>query len=307
MTQIKTKKSLFLKDLVKNRYIYIMLFPVIVYYLIFHYAPMYGIVLAFKQFSFNTGFFGGTWVGLKHFKNFMSSYYFWRLLRNTALLSLYQLIFGFPAPIIFALLINEVRNKTIKKTVQTATYLPHFISVVVIVGILTEFLSSKGLINDIIVFFGGERLNLLLRPELFRLIYVGSNIWQNIGWGTIIFLAAITNIDTHLYEASTIDGAGRFKQVIHVTIPGIVPTIVILLILRIGQMMNLGWQKIILLYNPLTYETADIISSFVFRKGILEANYGFSAAVGLFNSIINLMLIIMANKFSQKVSETSLW
>lgn len=295
------------KDFKQNKYIYMMALPVLVYYAVFHYAPMYGVIIAFKKFSPAAGIMGSPWVGLQYFREFIESIYFWRLLNNTLMINVYELIFGFPAPIIFALLINEVKNRLFKKTVQTITYLPHFISVVVICGIIVDFVSSNGIINDLIVFFGGERSNLLSRPELFKTIFVSSGIWAGVGWGTIIYLAAMSGINPEIYEAAKIDGAGRFKQVWHVTLPGIAPTIVILLILRIGHMMDVGWQKVILLYNPLIYETADVISSYVYRRGIEQASYSFSSAVGLFNSIINFILLIMANKISRQLKSTSLW
>jgi putative aldouronate transport system permease protein len=223
------------------------------------------------------------------------------------LINFYQLIFGFPAPIILALLMNEIKNKFFKKTIQTITYLPHFVSTVVICGMIIDFFAQNGLINDLIASFGGPRTLFLVEAGWFRSIYVGTGIWQGVGWGSIIYLAALTAIDTELYEAVTIDGAGRWKQFVHITLPGIAPTIVILLIMNIGRMMSEGFEKIILLYNPSTYETADIISSYVYRRGLVEANYGFSAAVGLFNTLVNLILIVAANYTSRKVNETSLW
>ncbi|MNC12736.1 putative multiple-sugar transport system permease YteP [compost metagenome] len=220
---------------------------------------------------------------------------------------MYELIFAFPAPIILALLLNEVRSSYFKRVVQTITYLPHFVSVVVISGMIVDFSRKDGLFNKILGFFGVEAQNLLLDPSLFRTIFIGSGIWQGVGWGSIIYLAALTAIDTQLYDAATVDGANRWKQMLHVTLPGIMPTIVILLILRIGGMMNVGFEKVILLYNSQTYETADVISSFVYRRGILEANYSYSTAVNLFNSVVNFLLLVLANKISRKVNETSLW
>nr|WP_143160502.1 ABC transporter permease subunit [Clostridium grantii] len=284
-----------------------MAIPVLIYYLVFCYWPMYGLIISFKEFVPRLGINGSPWVGLKYFKEFFGSYYFLRLMKNTILINIYDLFWAFPAPIILALLMNEVRNKFFKKTVQTLTYLPHFISLVVVCGILIDFTASEGIINDIIVFFGGTSSNLLANPKFFRTIFVGSGIWQGIGWGSIIYLAALSGIDPSLYEACTIDGGGRWKQMLHITLPGIMSTIIILLILRLGQMMNVGFEKIILLYSPLTYETADVISSFVYRKGLLEFNYSYSTAVGFFNSIINFVLLFSANKISKKYSETSLW
>lgn len=295
------------KDFIRNRYVYLMALPLLVYYLLFHYMPMYGAIIAFKHFAPARGIMGSPWAGIEHFQAFFNSFYFLRVTRNTFFINALGLVFGFPAPIILALLLNEVRSNKFKRTVQTVSYLPHFISIMVICGMLLDFSSRDGLFNTILTFFGTERTNLLLRPELFRTIFVGSDIWQGVGWGSIIYLAALTGIDPQLYEASRIDGASRWKQTINITLPGILPTIVILLILRMGQMMNVGFEKIILLYNPNTYETADVISSFVYRRGLLELNYSFSAAVGLFNSLINFILLIGANIISRRVNETSLW
>lgn len=296
-----------IKDYKKNKWLILMALPVVAWYILFHYVPMYGVIIGFKQFSPVKGILGSPWVGLQHFQDFFNSISAWRVIRNTLLINFYQLIFGFPAPIILALLLNEIKNKAFKKTIQTVTYLPHFVSTVVICGMIIDFFAKGGLINDIIAFFGGSRTMFLVEAGWFRTIYVGTGIWQGIGWGSIIYLAALTAIDTELYEAVTIDGAGRWKQFVHITLPGIAPTIVILLIMNIGRMMSEGYEKIILLYNPSTYETADIISSYVYRRGLVEANYSFSAAVGLFNSIVNLILIVAANYTSRKVNETSLW
>ncbi|NOU94015.1 ABC transporter permease subunit [Paenibacillus sp. LMG 31456] len=299
--------SRLLRDLSKNKIVYFMALPVIAYYLIFDYGPMYGASIAFKDFSAIKGISGSPWVGFQNFSDFFKDVYFGRIFRNTLLISLYNIIFGFPAPIILALLLNEVRKQIFKRFVQSVTYLPHFISVMVLCGLIVDFTSRNGIINDLLAFMGMERITMLLKPELFRTIYVGSNIWQELGWGSIIYLAALAGIDQDLYEAATIDGAGRFKQMLHVTLPGIMPTIIILFILKMGSMMNVGFDKIFLLYNPITYETSDVISTYVYRKGILEANYSFSAAVGLFNSIINFLLLVATNQFSKKVNETSLW
>ncbi|XEC94440.1 ABC transporter permease [Paenibacillus tarimensis] len=295
------------KDFRKNKYLYFLALSGIAYYIIFKYIPMYGSIIAFKDFFPSQGITGSPWAGFKHFTDFFNSHYFWRILRNTLLINVYELLFAFPAPIILALLLNEVRRAYFKRLVQTVTYLPHFVSLVVICGMIVDFSAKAGLFNTIISWFGGERQNLLLNPDLFRTIYVGSGIWQGIGWGSIIYLAALTSIDPQQYDAATVDGANRWKQMWHVTLPGIMPTIVILLILQIGGMMNVGFEKIILLYNAQTYETADVISSFVYRRGILEASYSYSTAVGLFNSVINFMLLILANRISRKVNETSLW
>jgi len=296
------------KDLVQNKAIYLMVLPVILYYFIFKYLPMYGSIIAFKDFSIPKGIWGSDWVGFKNFQTFFDSVYFWRVLRNTLLLSIYSLVFGFPAPIILAILLNEIRMKLFKSVVQTVTYLPHFISLVVICGLILDFTNREGFISAIIEFFGGQRTTLLSDAANFRTIYVASGIWQELGWSSIIFLAAISGINPDLYEAAKVDGAGRFRQMWSITLPSLIPIIMILLILRIGGLMDIGFEKVILLYNPNTYETADIISSFVYRKGIAEGqDYSFTSAVGLFQAVINLALLISANWFSRRVSGSKLW
>jgi putative aldouronate transport system permease protein len=282
-----------------------MLLPVLLYYLVFHYLPMYGAIIAFEDFNPVKGVFGSTWVGLQNFQDFFSSVYFSRLIFNTVAINVLDIVFGFPAPIILALLINELRWNPFRRLVQTVTYLPHFISVIVVVGMLFDFLARDGLVNQLIA--GPQPIAFMQSAEWFRQLYVGSGIWQHVGWGSIVYLAAIATIDPQLYDAAKVDGADRFRQIRHITIPGILPTIVILLILRMGSMMTVGYEKIILMYNPLTYETADVISTYVFRRGILQADFSFSAAVGLFNSVINFGLLIAANRVSRRLTEHSLW
>ncbi|MFE5323232.1 ABC transporter permease [Paenibacillus sp. NPDC056579] len=284
-----------------------MILPVIAYYAIFHYAPLYGTLMAFKEYSPAKGIAGSEWIGLANFKDFFTSFYFWRILKNTVIISLYTLIFEFPAPIILALLLNEVRSKYFKRFAQTVTYMPYFISLVVICGIIVSFTNSGGVINNLFTHFGYDGQAMLQKAELFRPIYVLSEIWQRIGWESIIYIAALTGIDQEQYEAARMDGASRFKMITHITLPGILPTISIMFILRIGNMLNVGFEKIILLYNSLTYDTADVIASFVFRKGLLEFNWSYSTAVGIFNSIVNLTLLIIANRITRKISENSLW
>lgn len=295
------------RDWIRNRSLYVMVIPVLLFYLLFHYKPMYGAIIAFKDYTPALGVAKSPWVGLANFIRFFKSVYFVRLIKNTILLSVYNLIFGFPAPIILALLLNEVRNKHFKNITQTITYLPHFISLIVVTGMLTDFSMTSGLFNDIIAFFGGERSPLLQNPKLYRTMYVASGIWQQVGWGSIIYLSALAGVDQQLYEAASIDGAGKWKQLLNVTIPGIAPTIIIMLIMRMGSLMNMGYEKTILLYNPSTYDTADIISSYIYRVGLLEQDWSYSTAVGLFNSVINFGLLIFTNKMSKKYSETSLW
>ena len=295
------------KDWRRNRSLYILVIPVILFYAFFCYKPMYGALIAFKEYSPALGFAESPWVGFDNFIRFFDSIYFTRLLKNTVLLSVFNLVFGFPAPIILALLLNEVKNRHFKRIAQTVTYLPHFISLIVVIGMVTNFCMTTGLINDIIVFFGGEATPILQNPKLYRTVYIASSMWQQVGWGSIIYLSALSGVDSQLYEAASIDGAGKWKQMINVTLPGIAPTIIIMLILKIGQLMNMGYEKTILLYNPSTYETADIISSYVYRVGLLEQDWSYSTAIGLFNSIINLVLIVFANRMSKRYTETSLW
>ncbi|MFY9280026.1 MAG: ABC transporter permease subunit [Caldicoprobacterales bacterium] len=295
------------KDWQRNKIIYLIALLCLSYYFIFCYAPMGGIMIAFKNYRPARGIWGSDWVGLKYFKQFFSSHYFGRLLRNTLLINFYDLLFGFPAPIILALLLNELVSQRFKRTVQTVTYLPYFISQVVICGILLDFLSYEGLINQVINMFGIEKTIFMQDPKYFRTIYVASGIWQGVGYGSIIYLSALSGVDPQLLDAAAIDGCNRFQRVWHVTLPAILPTIIIMLILRVGSIMNVGFEKIILLYNESIYETSDVISSFVYRYGLLQGNYSYSTAVGLFNSIVNFVLLILVNYVSKKVSDISLW
>lgn len=295
------------RDFKRNKMIYFLVLPVVIYFFVFSYIPMAGIVMAFENFTPRGGVFGSEWVGIKNFIDFFTSIYFTRVLSNTFLISFYGFVFGFPAPVLFALLLNEVGNRLFKRTVQTISYMPHFISLVVICGIIADFTTSTGVITDIFVALGGQRDSLLGKAELFRTIYIASDIWQNIGFGSIIYLAALSSIDQELYQAAYLDGAGRLRQTWHITLPGIASTIIILMILRLGLMLSVGYEKIILLYSPVTYETADVISSFVYRKGLQEFSYGYSTAVGLFNSVINTVLLVTTNALSKKFSETSLF
>lgn len=295
------------KDWLKNYSLYLIVLPVVLYYIIFHYAPIYGAIIAFKDYMPTKGIWGSPWVGFKHFQEFFDSFYFWRILKNTVVISLASLIFGFPAPIILALLINEVKSRFFSRFVQTVTYMPHFISLVVVCGLILDFTRDTGIISTVIGFFGGEKVTMLNHSGYFVPVYIISGIWQEVGWGSIIYLAAMSSIDPQQYEAATIDGAGRWKQTLHVTLPGISSTIMILLILKIGGILSVGYEKIILLYNPAIYETADVISSFVYRKGLLEFGWSFSSAVGLFNSTINFMMLLAANRLSRKINQSGLW
>lgn len=299
---------MFSKKIKKNWELYLLMLPVVIYFIIFHYYPMYGIQIAFKDFVPSLGYSGSEWVGFKHFKTFFNSYDFWRLLKNTLGISFYQLIAGFPAPIILAIMLNEIRRKKYKKFMQTITYAPHFISTVTIAGIMTIFLSpDSGIINFVIRAFGGESVDFLGKAEWFKTIFVTSNIWQNAGWGSIIYLASLTSIDTALYEAAAIDGCNKFKRIWNIDIPGILPTAIILLTMNLGRIMNVGFQKILLLQNSLNISSSDVIQAYVYRMGLENAQFSLSTAVGLFNNIINLILLISFNKFAKKAFKESLW
>lgn len=295
------------RDLKSNYSLYIMILPVLIFYLIFCYLPLYGIIFAFQDYDPAYGVLNSELVGFKHFIDFFSDDSFFRVFKNTIVISLSSLVFGFPAPILLALFLNELGKSRFVKISQTITYLPHFISLVVVVGMIKIFTASGGIINNIYSFFGGDNSPMLMNPKLFVPIYVISNIWQGIGWDSIIYIAAITGIDAQLYEACEIDGGGKLRQVMHVTIPGILPTIVIMLIMRVGNLMGVGYEKIILMYNPSTYKTADVILSFVYRKGLQEFDWSFASAVNLFNSVINISLLLISNKISRTVTESSLW
>ncbi len=296
------------KILNRDKYLMLLILPVLIYYLIFHYVPMYGIMLAFIDFHPMKGFFESQWVGFAHFEAFFNSIYFWRLIKNTILLSFYFLLWGFPIPIIFALLLNELKEGIFKKAVQTVSYIPHFISVVVVAGMILSFTSVHGgIVNQAIGWFGIEPINFMGEPRWFRTIFISSSIWQSFGWSSIIYLAAISGVNPQLYEAAEIDGANRWQKMGKITLPCLMPTVIILLILAVGQLMEVGVDKIILLYSPQIYETADVISTFVYRRGIENADYSYSAAIGLFNNVINLILLIAVNRLSRKISETSLW
>ncbi len=305
-----TKRSLLAalaRDLTQNRYVYVMAVPVLLYYTLFHYGPMYGAIIAFKDFSPIKGILGSPWAGLAHFRAFFSSYYLVRIVRNTILINLGILVFGFPMPILLAILLNEVRVSSFKRFVQTVSYLPHFISVMIVCGLIINFTSRDGLINDLIAALGGERVSLLLKPELFRPIYIISDIWQATGWSSIIYLAALSAVDPQLYEAAEMDGAGRLRKIWSISLPGILPTVMILLVLRMGTLMSIGFEKVILLVNPNTLETGDVISSFVYRRGILEFSFSYSAAVGLFNSVINFSLLLASNGMARRLNQASLF
>ncbi len=294
-------------DLQRNYQAYLMVLPSIILIFIFCYIPMYGVLMAFENYRPQLGVLGSEWVGLYHFKDFFTSPHSLNVLRNTVVISVYSLLVGFPFPIILALLLNEVRCQAYKRTVQTISYMPYFISNVVICGMLKSFLAYDGLFNQIGAVFGMAPKSFLSNPALFPSVIVFSDLWQSIGWNSIIYMAALAGIDPDLYEAAHIDGCGRLRQIWHITLPGIVPTMVTLLILSIGGLLGANSDKILLLYSPLTYETGDVIGTFVYRRGIKGGDFSYSTAVSLFQTVINFLLLIFANWFSNKTTETSLW
>lgn len=288
--------------------LYIMLIPFLLYYIVFQYKPLAGLVVAFQDYSLFKGIGGSDWVGLKHFETFFSSPYFARTFRNTIVLNLLSLVFSFPAPIIFALLLNEVRQKTLKKSIQTLTYAPYFISTVVIAGIVINMLSpSYGIITNFVEWITGNRIYFISSPKYFRTIYITMGIWQTLGYGSIVYISAISSVDQELYEAAVLDGANKFKQIIHVTIPSIITTIMTMLILRIGALLASATDSILLLYQPATYEVSDVIGTYVYREGLTNANYSYSTAVNLFNSVVGLILVAAANYASKKFTDYGLW
>ncbi|TNJ66896.1 sugar ABC transporter permease [Paenibacillus hemerocallicola] len=308
MTGRRKRQGRAIRAILRHWQLYVLIAPVLVYFIVFHYMPMYGVQIAFKDFIATKGIWGSPWAGFKHFERFFDSYFFWRLLKNTLGISLYELAVGFPIPIVLALMINEVRHDKYKKFVQTVTYAPHFLSTVVLVGIVIMFLSpTSGIVNTIIKAFGGEPIFFMTRPEWFKTIYVLSGVWQQMGWSSIIYLAALAGIDPGLHEAAKVDGATRLQRIWHINLPGIMPTVVILLILNIGSLMGVGFEKVFLMQNSLNNESSDVISTYVYRSGLLGAQYSFAAAVGLFNSVVNLILLLTVNRIARAVNQASLW
>lgn len=295
------------KDLIRNKTKYLLILPVVVYFILFNYKPMVGVLIAFQDFKPQLSIWGSSWVGLENFRRFFTDPNCFRIIKNTFKISILSIIFGFPAPIILALLINEIRNKYFKRIVQTASYIPYFISMVVMCSLIKTFTQSDGLINDLLVNFGIPRVNLLANKDYFVPIYIISGIWQTIGWDSIIYLAALSGINQELYESAKMDGANRFQQILHVTIPGIMPTIVILFILRMGGILNVGYEKILLLYSPSTYSVADVISTYVYRMGILNADFSYSTAIGLFNTVVNVCMLLLTNWFAKRTTNSGLF
>ncbi|WP_246553644.1 ABC transporter permease [Paenibacillus tritici] len=292
----------------RNKLLWLLFLPCLLYYLIFKYLPMFGLVITFKDYNLFKGIWASSWVGFKYYRMFLENPDFLLLMKNTFLLGLYRLVFGFPAPILLAILLNEVRKASFKRLVQTVSYLPHFISNVIVASMVIMFLSpTGGLINNLLGGLGIGPVNFMNEPGFFRIIYVISEIWQHIGWETIIYLAALTAIDPQLYEAAEMDGAGRLRRIWHITLPGISPAIVITLILNIGQVLEIGFEKVFLMQNPAIYETADIISTYVYRVGMQQGNFSYGASIDLFMGVISLVFIYSANWISRRISETSLW
>lgn len=288
--------------------LYLFVLPAVVVVLVFNYLPMYGIQIAFKQFVPALGIRGSQWVGLTNFQDFVRSYSFWMLIRNTILLSVYQLALSFPMPIVLAIIINEIANPRFKRVVQTVTYMPHFISVVVVVGMVILFSSAdRGLIGNIMQAMGLRPINFMASTRHFRMVYVLSGVWQSTGWDSIIYLAAISSISPDLYEAAKVDGANKWQKIVHIDIPALASTITILLIIRLGRVMLIGFEKAFLMQNPMNLQVSEIISTYVYKMGLLNAQYSFGAAVGLFNTLINFALLVVANRLSKQFSETSLW
>lgn len=305
-TQV-TKNRGYKKAMFRDYQLYLLCLPALVYIILFDYVPMYGIQLAFKDFVISKGIWGSSWVGFLHFERFFSSYQFWPVLKNTIGVSIYELLV-FPIPIILALMLNQVKSQRFKKLVQTVTYAPHFISVVVLVSMFTIFLSpSVGLINHIIAAFGGERVFFMAEPGMWKDIFVWSGVWQNAGWGTIIYIAALSGISPELYEAAKVDGASKFQIIRHVDLPGIMPTIVIMFILKMGSVMNVAFQKAYLMQNSLNIDASEVISTYVYKIGLESNQFSYSTAIGLFNTLINIILLISANRISKKISGSSLW
>ncbi|MHA7582264.1 ABC transporter permease [Paenibacillus vandeheii] len=302
------RKSRLIRTWNRNKALWLLFLPCLLYYLIFRYAPMFGLVITFKDYNLFKGIWASDWVGFKYYRMFLENPDFWPLMKNTFLLGLYKLVFGFPAPILLAILLNEVRRAAFKRFVQTVSYLPHFISNVIVASMVIMFLSpTGGLINNFLAGIGIGPINFMNEPGLFRGIYVLSEIWQHIGWETIIYLAALTAIDPQLYEAADMDGASRLRKIWHVTLPGISPAIVITLILNIGKVLEIGFEKVFLMQNPAIYDTADIISTYVYRVGMVQGNFSYGASIDLFMGVISLIFIYTANWLSRRLSETSLW
>jgi len=296
------------KDIRKDWELYLLLLPVMANFIIFHYVPMYGLQIAFKRYNIARGIHGSPWVGLTNFTNFFTSFYFWNMTWNTLAISLMLIIFGFPLPILFAIILNEVRFTKLRKASQTISYLPYFISAVVLVGMLRQLLQlDGGVINNLIVLLGGEQVYFLGEPKYFRTIYLLMELWRGTGFGAIIYIATITSIDPELYEAAAIDGAGRLRRIWHIILPGIMPAVTILFILRMGGILAVGWQEILLLQNSLNIQVSEVISTFVYKRGLVEADFSYGAAVGMVNSLVGLLFVLLTNAIAKRIGETRLF
>jgi putative aldouronate transport system permease protein len=303
----KLNKKSRVKSILENYELYLFLLPAIIYFIVFQYIPMYGVLIAFKDFTPSLGILGSPWVGFEHFERFFHSYQFWDLIKNSLGLSIFQLIIGFPMPIIIALLLNQMIHEKYKRFVQTVIYAPHFISIVVLAGMMFVFFSDKGLINSVVTLFGGKAVAFMSEPSWFKPLYIGSGVWQETGWACIVYLAALAGVSPEIHEAATMDGANKWQRILHVDIPAIMPTAVILLILSVGNLMNIGFEKAYLMQTPLNQPAAEIIPTYVYKVGLQQAEYSFGAAVGLFNSVINLILLFIVNKTAKKFSGSGLW
>ena len=307
LMQAMRKKSLW-QRIVVNWRLYLLLVPVLAYFLLFHYLPMYGITLAFKQYDARLSIFGNDWVGLKYFKQFFNAYGTWNIIKNTLVLSIYGIVAGFPVPIIMSLMLNEVRNKRFKKLVQTVTYAPHFISTVVFVSMITTFLNpSSGIINILIQRLGGTPVHFMQYSEYFNTIYVLSGVWQEAGWGFIIYIAALSSVDPELYEAGYIDGMNKLQKIIHIDFIAIRPTICIMLILSAGGVMSVGFEKVWLMQNNLNISSSQVISTYVYNVGLMNNKFSYATAIGLFNSVVNFIMLVIVNTTVRKLGGSSLW
>lgn len=294
-------------DLKRNWPLYLFYVLPLVYFLIFKYLPMIGNIIAFRRYQPGGNLFGEYWVGLRYFKQFIKDAQFWRAFRNTLTLSIGYLVVRFPLTLLFALCLNEIRRGFVKRGIQTISYLPHFISMVIVAGMIKEMVSLTGPINGLLKFLGQTPIPFITKAQWFPVLYIVSGVWQGLGWGAIMYIAAMSNINTELYEAAVVDGANRFRQAWHVTIPGIMTTVVTLLILDVGRIMSINFDKVLLLYNPATYSTSDVIATYLYRLGIESSNFSYAAAIGMFEAVVGLILISLANFFSRKLTETSLW
>lgn len=302
---IRKQNVLYMK---KNWDLYVFLIPGLASLIIFSYIPMYGVQLAFKDFIPVAGIGGSPWIGLEQFRRLLNSYQFWPIVKNTILVNVYSLLWGFPVPIILALMLNQMRQKRYKRVIQTVIYAPNFISVVVLVGMLKVFFAPRiGFINHLLVMIGGNEKVFMALPEFFRSIYIGSGIWQTAGFGTIVYLAALSGVSPSLHEAAIVDGAGKFLRIRHIDIPSIMPTIIILMLMSLGSALAVGFEKVFLMQSPLNLPVSEVISTYTYKVGLIDGDFGFSTAVGLFNSVVCLLLLIVFNKISAKVSEVSLW